>query len=356
MFSKLEDISHRFEELDALLGEPDVIQNRERFIAVSKERGGIEDVVLEYRRYAACESELKGNQEIIAEGEDKELVAMAREEIARLDGELAESADRLKILLIPKDPLDEKNIVLEVRAGTGGDEAALFAATLFRMYTRYAESRRWKLEILSQNGTEGGGLKEIVALITGARVYSRLKYESGVHRVQRVPTTESQGRIHTSAVTVAILPEVDEVDVEIETKDLRIDTYRASGAGGQHINKTDSAVRITHLPTGVVSACQDERSQLQNRVKAMKILRARLHDIVLQKRDAKLAAERKDQVGSGDRSQRIRTYNFPQNRITDHRIGLTLYKLETFIEGEMTDVIDALQVHFQAEAIKNEGL
>lgn len=356
MFSKLEDIEHRFEELEALLGEPEVVLDRERFVAVSKERASIEEVVREYRRYVEWQQQVAGNQEIVAEGEDRELVAMAREEIAELEKLIAGSEERLKILLLPTDPLDEKNIVLEVRAGTGGDEAALFAATLFRMYSRYAEARRWKLEILSENTTEGGGLKEIVVLITGDRVYSRLKYESGVHRVQRVPSTESQGRIHTSAVTVAILPEVDEVDVEIDTKDLRIDTYRASGAGGQHVNKTDSAVRITHLPTGIVSACQDERSQLQNRVKAMKLLRARLHDGMQRAQSAKLAAERKDQVGSGDRSQRIRTYNFPQNRITDHRINVTLYKLDLFIEGSMDELLDALQVHFQTEAIQSEGL
>ena len=356
MFQKLDDLVTRFGELEALLSDAEIIRDRGRFVALSKERADLVDVVEEYTAYRGIKEQIAGNRELIAEAEDRELVAMAHEENEELEARTTAAEERLKILLLPKDPLDERNTVLEIRAGTGGDEAALFAADLLRMYSRYAELRRWKTELLSANETEGGGLKEAVVLVSGARVYSRLKYESGVHRVQRVPVTESQGRIHTSAASVAVLPEVDEVDVEVETKDLRIDTYRAGGAGGQHVNRTDSAVRITHLPTNIVVACQDERSQLQNRNKAMKVLRARLHDKMQHEQTAKLAADRKSQVGSGDRSERIRTYNFPQNRVTDHRVGITLYKLDQIMEGELTELFDAAQIHFQAEAIKHAGL
>jgi peptide chain release factor 1 len=355
MYSKLNGFEKRYEELDAWLSTPEVLNDRERFKALSKERSDLEDVVVQYRKHRSLEQERQDNREML-EGDDRDLAALAKEELERLDAELAVSSEQLKLLLVPKDPLDEKNIVLEVRAGTGGEEAALFAADIFRMYARYAETRRWKLEILSQSETEGGGLKEIVALVSGQRVYSRLKWESGVHRVQRVPSTEAQGRIHTSACTVAVLPEVEDVEVEINEKDLRIDTYRSSGAGGQHINKTDSAVRLTHGPTGLVVACQDERSQLQNKAKAMKILRARLYDLYQTEQIQKHAAERKSQVGTGDRSERIRTYNFPQNRLTDHRVGLTLYKLELVIQGDLDEMLDAVQLHFQAEAVKNAGL
>ena len=355
MYAKLDEFEKRYDELEQLLSSAEVLNDRERFKAVSKERADLEDVVVQYRAHKKLDQERQDNRELLA-GDDRDLAELAKEELARLEAELAASSERLKVLLIPKDPNDEKNVLVEVRAGTGGDEAALFAADVFRMYARYAETRRWKLEILSQSETEGGGFKEIVALISGQRVYSRLKWESGVHRVQRVPVTEAQGRIHTSACTVAVLPEMEDVDVEILEKDLRIDTYRSGGAGGQHVNRTDSAVRLTHLPTGVVVACQDERSQVQNRAKAMKILRARLYDLYATEQSSKLAADRKSQVGTGDRSERIRTYNFPQNRLTDHRAGLTLYKLELIVQGDLDELLDAVQIHFQAEAVKNAGL
>ncbi|MBM4371467.1 MAG: peptide chain release factor 1, partial [Deltaproteobacteria bacterium] len=297
-----------------------------------------------------------GENEALLEDRDAGIREMAAEELAGLRARRTAGEQELRVLLLPKDPRDEKNIILEIRAGTGGEEAALFAADLFRMYTRYAERRRWKVELLSAHETGLGGYKEIVVLISGDRVYSRLKYESGVHRVQRVPETEAQGRIHTSAVTVAVLPEAEEVDVEINESDLRIDVYRSSGAGGQHVNTTDSAVRITHLPTGVVVACQDERSQHKNKAKAMKVLRARLLEARTAAQEAEMASDRRSQVGTGDRSERIRTYNFPQNRLTDHRVGLTLYKLDILMEGEALDqVLDPVHTFFQAEALKQAG-
>jgi peptide chain release factor 1 len=356
MFDKLDGIEQRYLELGARLGEQAIINDREKFVALSRERAELEPIVGEYLAHRKLREDLQGAREIINAGEDRELVDLAREELSALEKALEECTQRLKVLLIPPDPMDEKNIVLEIRAGTGGEEASLFAADLFRMYAHYAEGARWKVEVLNESLSDTGGYKEIVMLVSGRRVYSRLKYESGVHRVQRVPSTEAQGRIHTSAVTVAVLPELDEVEVAVEAKDLKIDTYRASGAGGQHVNRTDSAVRITHLPTGIVVAMQDERSQLQNRAKAMKVLRARLYEQFQGAQESRLAADRKSQVGTGDRSERIRTYNFPQNRLTDHRVGLTLYKLDRIIEGDLDELFDAVHVWFQAEAIKSAGL
>ncbi len=350
---KLEEVEKRFEELTEKLADPELVSDREKYAKIAREHAELSEIVETYRAYKRTLEEIEGNKELLEE-QDEELVKLAKEELKELTTKAEDLEKKLMFLLLPKDPNDEKNILLEIRAGTGGEEAALFAADLFRMYSRYAERKGWEVEILDVNPTGLGGFKEIIALIKGKGAYSRLKYESGVHRVQRIPETESQGRIHTSAVTVAVLPEAEEVDIEIRPEDLRIETMRASGHGGQHVNKTESAVRITHIPTGIVVSCQNERSQHQNRARAMQILRARLYERKLREQEEKIQAERRSQVGTGDRSERIRTYNFPQNRVTDHRIGLTLYRLEQVMDGEIDDIIDSLITYYQAEALKAE--
>ncbi|MCX8117814.1 MAG: peptide chain release factor 1 [Desulfobacterota bacterium] len=352
MFEKLEEVERRYEALTHLLSRPEVIGNQVELQKVAKEFSEIGKVVDLYRRWKRVEEEIKENRLLLAENEDEEMKGLIKEDLLQL-GEAKERLEKeLRQALLPKDPNDEKNILLEIRAGTGGDEAALFAADLFRMYARYAEKNRWRVEIMSQNLTGVGGFKEVIALIEGKGVYSRLKYESGVHRVQRVPVTEAQGRIHTSTVTVAILPEAEEVEVEIDPNDLRIDIFRSSGPGGQSVNTTDSAVRITHLPTNIVVTCQDEKSQHKNKAKALKILRARLLDQARQQKEKEISEQRKSQVGTGERSERIRTYNFPQGRVTDHRIGLTLYRLNEILDGDLDEILDALITHYQAEALK----
>ena len=352
MFRRLKDIETRYNDLEGLLSSPDVVSKHSVYQKYAKEHADLYDLVENYREYEKISARIEEDQ-ILLRGNDDELKEIVKEELPQLKENLQLLEDKLKFLLLPKDPNDDKNVFFEIRAGTGGDEAGLFAGDLFRMYAQYAEKRRWKVEIISSNPAGGmGGFKEIIALVEGKGAYSKLKYESGVHRVQRVPVTESQGRIHTSAVTVAILPEAEEVEVNIDPNDLRIDVYRSSGHGGQSVNTTDSAVRITHLPTGLVVTCQDEKSQHKNKAKAIKVLRARLLDIMVQKQNTEISETRKTQVGSGDRSERIRTYNFPQGRITDHRIGLTIYNLEAFLDGDIQDMIDTLSTHFQAVALK----
>lgn len=353
MFDKLDFILEKYEELSKKVSDPDVIADQPVWQKHIKEMGEMEPIVKKYREYKSAKEGIDDAKEILDLEDDAELKEMAKLELSELEEGIAEIEDELKVLLLPKDPNDEKNVILEVRAGTGGDEAALFGQDLLRMYLRYAERNRWKAEVLEINDTGIGGIKEAVVLIKGKGAYSRLKYESGTHRVQRVPETESSGRIHTSAATVAVLPEVDDVDVEVNPNDVRVDVYRASGNGGQCVNTTDSAVRLTHEPTGLVVTCQDEKSQIKNKEKAFKVLRARLYDLMMQKQNEEISAERKSQVGSGDRSERIRTYNFPQSRVTDHRIGLTLYKLENILDGEIDEIIDAMTTHEQAEKMKN---
>lgn len=355
MFTRLKDLDHRYQELESLLSDPEVVGRQALYQKYAKEHNDLQELVHAYRRYEQTVHEIEEGQTILRGG-DEELKTLAREEMPGLKETLAALEERLMVLLLPRDPNDERSVLLEIRAGTGGDEAGLFVGDLFRMYARYAETCGWRVDIISSSPAGGmGGFKEIIAAVEGKGAYSRLKYESGVHRVQRVPVTESQGRIHTSAVTVAIMPEAEEVEVTVDPNDLRIDVYHSSGHGGQSVNTTDSAVRITHLPTGLIVTCQDEKSQLKNKAKAMKVLRARLLDRMIQKQNAEISQQRKSQVGSGDRSERIRTYNYPQGRMTDHRIGLTMYNLESILNGAIQDIIDALSAHFQAEALKEQA-
>ncbi len=352
MFNKLKGVEDRFQELERLLADPEVVQNRDVYPKYIREHAEISPIVNAFREYKQVDQELTDSLELMGD-DDPEMKKMAGEEAARLEKEKSRLADELKVLLIPKDPLDDKNVILEIRAGTGGDEAGLFAGDLFKMYQRYADARGWKVEVMDHHSTGVGGIKEIVANVNGKGAYSRLKYESGTHRVQRVPTTETQGRIHTSAVTVAVLPEAEEVEVNIDANELKVDVYRSSGPGGQSVNTTDSAVRITHLPTGLVVTCQDEKSQHKNKAKALKVLRSRLLDQMVREQNEERSQNRRSQVGSGDRSERIRTYNFPQGRVTDHRIGLTLYRLEAVLQGDVDEVIDALVTHYQSEALQH---
>ena len=348
MFDKLDFITEKYDELSQKVSDPDVINNQPVWQKYIKEMGEIEPIVKKYKEYKKAKEDLAEAKEMLEDG-DEEMRELAKMEIGDLEEAITSAEDELKILLLPKDPNDEKNVILEIRAGTGGEEAALFGADLLRMYTRYAERNRWKTELMDMSETGMGGVKEAVMLIKGKGAYSRLKFESGAHRVQRVPETESSGRVHTSAATVAVLPEVDDVEVDLDPNDVRVDVYRASGNGGQCVNTTDSAVRLTHEPTGLVVTCQDEKSQIKNKDKAFKVLKARLYDLEMQKQQEEIAGQRKSQVGSGDRSERIRTYNFPQGRVSDHRIGLTLYKLDTFLDGDLDEIIDGLITDDQAK-------
>ena len=354
MFERLDQIEARYEELTSALATLEIIQDSAKYQKTAKAHSEIAPVVERYREYKDLKKGIAESKAVLADEKDSEMRAYAQEELDNLEVRLARVEEELKVLLLPKDPNDEKNVILEIRAGTGGDEATLFAAEIFRMYTRYAETQGWKVEVLSTSESAVGGLKEVIALMEGNRVYSRMKYESGVHRVQRVPATEQQGRVHTSAVTVAVLPEAEDVDVKIDPKDLRVDTFCSSGPGGQSVNTTYSAVRITHIPTNTVVSCQDEKSQIKNRDKAMRVLRSRLYEMEMQKQQEALAKERRAMVGSGDRSEKIRTYNFPQNRVTDHRVGLTMHRLTEVMDGNLQPLIEALVTHFQAEKLKQE--
>ena len=353
MFDKLSSVESRFEEVSAELMKPETVMDNELYKKLMKEHKQLDPIVEKYREYKSAKEAEEEARTLLSEGGlDKDFKELVEEELDEARAKIEAVSEELKILLLPKDPNDDKNVIVEIRGGAGGEEAALFAGVLMRMYSMYAESRRWKCEIINANETELGGFKEVSFMIEGEGAYSRLKYESGVHRVQRVPETETQGRIHTSTVTVAVLPEAEEVEVEINPADLQIDTYRAGGAGGQHVNKTESAIRITHIPTGVIVECQDERSQHKNKDKAMKVLRSRLYEAMMREQNDAIASDRKAQVGTGDRSERIRTYNYPQGRVTDHRIGLTLYKIEQILNGDIDEVVDALITYYRAEMLK----
>lgn len=354
MFDKLKSVEKRYNDLNQFLSDPKIISIQSEFQKYAREQSDLSPIVLRYRDWQKITRQLEENKKILNEEKDPELIEMAQEDLADLETQKEKVVADLKILLLPKDPRDDRNVIVEIRAGTGGEEAALFAGDLFRMYSRYAEEKRWQVEILSSSLSAKSGFKEVIFNIAGKGAYSKLKYEGGTHRVQRVPDTESQGRIHTSAVTVAVLPEVEDVDIKINPVDIKIDVYRSSGPGGQSVNTTDSAVRLTYIPTGMIVTCQDEKSQHKNREKAMKVLRARLYDEEQRKQQESLASERKQQVGTGDRSGRIRTYNYPQERVTDHRVGLTLHKLSLVMEGDLTEIIEALTLHYQAQALKGE--
>ena len=355
LLDKLAFTENKYDELSVKISDPSIMANQNEWRKLCKEHADLEIIVNAYREYKKVVEDLEANKEMLQDESDKEMREMLQEEISELTKRQEELENHIQVLLLPKDPNDDKNVFVEIRGGAGGEEAALFAYNLFRMYTRYAENNRWTAEIMSLNETDLGGFKEVVFMLKGNGAYSKLKYESGVHRVQRVPDTESSGRIHTSTATVAVLPEVDDVEIEISEKDLKIDVFRASGNGGQCVNTTDSAVRMTHLPTGLVVSCQDEKSQLKNKEKALKVLRSRLFERAQAERSAGIAEDRKSQVGTGDRSERIRTYNYPQGRVTDHRIGLTLYKLDTFLDGDIDEVINALITADQAEKMKQMG-
>lgn len=353
MYDKLEFTLGKYEELSGKVSDPDIINNQPVWQKYIKEMGEMEPIVNKYKEYKVAKGDISEAKELLESENDEEMRDFAKEEISRAEALIVKYEEELRSLLLPKDPNDEKNVILEVRAGTGGDEAALFGQNLLRMYLRYAERKRWKAEIIEMNDTEIGGIKEAVVLIKGKGAYSRLKFESGTHRVQRVPETESSGRVHTSAATIAVLPEVDDVEVNLDPNEVRVDVYRASGNGGQSVNTTDSAVRLTHVPTGLVVTCQDEKSQTKNKDKAFKVLKSRLYDLMSSKQNDEISEQRKSQVGSGDRSERIRTYNFPQGRVSDHRIGMTVYRLESFLDGEIDDIVDGLITNDQAEKMKN---
>lgn len=352
VMAQLEGLVARYEEIQEMMADPEVINDTKRYMEITKEEAEMREVVQKFRKYQADMKEIEGNKEIISDGSDDELVEMAKMENSELEDEVSKLEDDIKILMLPKDPNDDKDIIMEIRGAAGGDEASLFAGDLLRMYEKYAETQNWKVSIVDSEATEVGGYKRVAVMITGDKVYSKLKYENGAHRVQRIPVTESAGRVHTSTATVAVMPEYEQVDIDLDPKDIRVDVYRSSGAGGQHINKTSSAVRMTHLPTGIVVAMQDQRSQQQNRAKAMEILKSRVYDYYESQNRDKYDAKRKNAVGTGDRSERIRTYNYPQNRVTDHRIGLTLNKLDRVMNGELDEIIDALTVYYQTKQLE----